>query len=59
MPEGPEVRREADQIGEVLINRRLTEVFFGPTPLKRHRKVTFECNRSERDDKRQGPADFF
>ena len=38
MPEGPEVRREADQIGEVLINQRLTEVFFGPTPLKRHRK---------------------
>ena len=39
MPEGPEVRREADQIGEVLVNRRLTEVFFGPTRLKRHRKA--------------------
>ena len=39
MPEGPEVRREADQIGEVLINQRLTEVFLGPTRLKRHRKA--------------------
>jgi len=35
MPEGPEVRREADAIGRVLTGKKLTESFFEPVHLKR------------------------
>jgi len=34
MPEGPEVRREADAIGRVLTDKKLTESFFEPAHLK-------------------------
>jgi len=36
VPEGPEVRREADQIADVLQGRRLTAVYFGLPRLRRH-----------------------
>ena len=41
MPEGPEVRREADAIGRVLTDKKLTETFFEPVHLKHfaHRLV--------------------
>ena len=35
MPEGPEVRREADAISRVLEGQRIAEVYFGPEKLKR------------------------
>lgn len=35
MPEGPEVRREADAISRVLKGKKITEVYFGPEKLKR------------------------
>ena len=34
MPEGPEVRREADAIGRVLTGKKITESFFEPAHLK-------------------------
>ena len=34
MPEGPEVRREADAIGRVLTGKKLAESFFEPAHLK-------------------------
>ena len=36
MPEGPEVRREADQIGAVLAEREIEECFFGLERLAHH-----------------------
>lgn len=38
MPEGPEVRREADMIGRALIGEKLSEVYLGLPSLKRHRQ---------------------
>ena len=35
MPEGPEVRREADAIGRVLIGKKIAEIFVQPACLKR------------------------
>ena len=34
MPEGPEVRRQADRLAKALVGRPLTEVWFEPTRLK-------------------------
>ena len=34
MPEGPEVRREADAIGRVLTGKKLAETFFEPAHLE-------------------------
>ncbi|MCB1749378.1 MAG: endonuclease VIII [Gammaproteobacteria bacterium] len=36
MPEGPEVRREADRIGAVLVGQRLEAVTLTPAALRRH-----------------------
>ena len=38
MPEGPEVRREADAISRALTGKRITEVYFGPAQLKRFKR---------------------
>ena len=38
MPEGPEVRREADAISRALKGRRITGVYFGPAQLKRFKR---------------------
>ncbi|MGA1456358.1 MAG: endonuclease VIII [Arenicellales bacterium] len=38
MPEGPEVRREADMIARAIQGHALTDVYFGLPRLKRHRK---------------------
>lgn len=38
MPEGPEVRREADAISLVLKGEKVTEVYFGPAQLKRFKR---------------------
>ncbi|MBK81567.1 MAG: endonuclease VIII [Gammaproteobacteria bacterium] len=43
MPEGPEIRREADRIGEVLVGRRLVEVGFGLPRLRRYASVLTGC----------------
>ena len=38
MPEGPEIRRAADRIAEVLVGREITRVRFGLPGLRRHAK---------------------
>lgn len=43
MPEGPEIRREADRIGAVLVGRRLVEVGFGLPRLRRYESLLSGC----------------
>lgn len=43
MPEGPEIRREADAIAGVLVGQPLTDVFFEPARLKRGGKLLVGC----------------
>tara|TARA_B110000438_G_scaffold211169_1_gene203207 strand:+ start:159 stop:977 length:819 start_codon:yes stop_codon:yes gene_type:complete len=42
MPEGPEVRREADAISRVLKGKRITEVYFGPAQLKCFKRTVID-----------------
>lgn len=37
MPEGPEIRLAADRVADVLIDRRIEDVYFGLPRLRRHR----------------------
>ena len=43
MPEGPEIRREADRIGEALVGHRLVEVGFGLPRLRRYASMLAGC----------------
>ncbi len=59
MPEGPEIRRAADQLAAAMVGKPLTEVWFAFPALKTYEPALMGETIDAFENARQGTADAF